>query len=48
MKADIICEVCNVVLGSIVKKKITAADIEKYQGCFTCECGGPANLVIVE
>lgn len=48
MKADIVCDVCAAVLGNIEKKKITDRDIENYQGVFTCECGGPANLVIVE
>lgn len=48
MKADIVCEVCTAILGNIVKKQITSADIERYSGCFVCDCGGPANLVIVE
>jgi hypothetical protein len=48
MKADIVCDVCGAALGSITKKKITSFDIENYQGWFKCECGGPANLVIIE
>ena len=48
MKANIVCEVCETILGDVVKNKITTADIEKYNGSFVCECGGPANLVIVE
>jgi hypothetical protein len=48
MKADIICEVCGACLGQLQKKVINAKTIESYIGCFTCDCGGPAILVIVD
>ena len=47
MKANIVCQVCEAVLGSISKKVINNDTIEKYRGCFTCDCGGEALLVIV-
>lgn len=48
MKADIICQVCEANLGQIVKKVIDADTIQAYEGCFTCDCGGPASLVIID
>jgi hypothetical protein len=48
MKAEIVCQVCEAVLGTITRKVINDDVIESYRGCFICDCGGQANLVIVE
>jgi hypothetical protein len=48
MKANIVCQVCEAILGELSKDIIDDYTIASYQGCFTCDCGGPANLVIAE
>jgi hypothetical protein len=48
MKADIVCVVCEAILGSLSKKIINDRDIERYQNTCTCDCGGSVTLVITE
>jgi hypothetical protein len=46
MKANIICDICGISMGSLEKPVINDYDIESNKGCFTCSCGGAASLVI--
>ena len=46
MKANIICDICGISMGSIEKPFLNDYDVERYRGSFTCDCGNNANLVI--
>lgn len=48
MTANILCVVCETIMGSLKKRKITPQDIEEYNGRFKCDCGGDGILVIVD
>jgi hypothetical protein len=48
MTAKIICISCGTKIGDIKRDSFNDEIIKYYEGCFTCDCGGEANLVIVD
>lgn len=48
MRAEIRCQTCNELMGTIDKPEITAEDIEKYQQMMTCSSGHSSVELIEE
>lgn len=46
MKAYLICQTCNLNIGTLEKPIINQYDIDSYDGTVTCDCGGACILVI--
>lgn len=48
MKKDIVCTVCDIVLGSLEKEVITDQDVSNYQAMVACSNGHNGASISLE
>jgi hypothetical protein len=48
MKVRLHCEACLKDIGEVIKAEMTSQDLEDYTVMFTCDCGLPACVEVVE